>query len=67
MRQYDRYLDLTAGSQHFQRHIVLVFAQAEIDAGFAEPKITQNDVLQESGQPRIAETNFPARNIEFDS
>src|SRR6476659_9068620 len=39
MRQHDRHLDLTARAQHFERDLAVVAANAQIDAGSAQPQV----------------------------
>jgi hypothetical protein len=39
MRQYDRNLDMAAGSHHLERHFIAMAAHPQIDAGRPEPQI----------------------------
>src|SRR5438034_1512217 len=67
MRQYDRHLNMTAGSHDLERYFITVAANPQIDAGRPELQIAQQHFVEEFRQPWITQTDLAARSIEFEA
>src|ERR1043165_5820323 len=67
MRQYDRHLNLAAGSHHLERNFIAVTANPQIDAGRPEPQIAQQHLIEEFRQAWIAKADLAARGVEFEA
>src|SRR5215203_1229267 len=65
MRQDDRHLNLAAGAYHLERHLAAVAANPKVDTGGAEPQITQHHFVEKSRQPRVAQADLAAPDVEF--
>src|ERR1700733_174422 len=66
-REHDRHLNLAAPAQDFQRYVVAVATDPEVDAGRAQFQFAQNHLVKERRQPRISQPNFTALRIEFEA
>src|SRR5665213_1962662 len=66
-RHHDRYLDLAVGAQYLERDLVAMAANPQVDAGWTKPQITQHHFVEEGRQPRIAQANFAALGVEFET
>src|SRR5450432_4162996 len=67
MRENDRHLDLAARPQNFQRHVIAVATDPEIDARGTELQVAQEHLVKECRQARVAQANFAALGVEFET
>src|ERR1700694_2413462 len=65
--QHDRYLDLTARAQYFQRAILAMPANPEVDARGPQSHIAEHHFIEERRQPRIAQADFATLRIAFET
>src|SRR5579864_7832750 len=65
--QDNRNLDLAPSSHHLQRHVVAMPPDPKIRARSTQLQITQDDLVEEGRQARIAQTNLAVTRVEFET
>src|SRR6185295_3421294 len=67
LSQNHRDLNLALPAQHLKGDLIAVTAHLEIDARRAEPQVTQDDLVEERRQPRIAQPDRARGGVEFET
>src|ERR1700730_3637270 len=67
MRENDGHLDMTAYTQNFQRHVIAVATDPEIDARGTQLQVAQEHLVEECRQAWIAQANFATLGVEFEA
>src|SRR5467141_171285 len=67
MRENDRHLNLAARTQNFQRHVIAVATDPQSDARRTQLQFAQDHFVKEYWQARVAQPNFAAPCVEFET
>src|SRR6202163_5027973 len=67
MRENDGHLDLAARTQNFQRHVIAVATDPEIDARGTQLQVAQAHLVKECRQAWIAQASFTTLGVEFET